>query len=260
MKTPISKEEFIEMKAFYERMNKPHTFERQGNSITLKVNGTQFYSATGEGLPINQVGFITKIKHHVLRNNLQETIKPNYTNADDIKYFGYSFVKPGFERECIALDIRSAYWTAALKDGFITNALYEEGNLKDKRVRLASLGSFAKIKWSYGFKNKKEAVKQEIKPQFPHVFFNQANTIAEIMDVCRISVGKDYVFHWTDGIYITSAKALDICKEIIEEYGFTFKEPEIVPIRRTRNSFEVKTKKWVKEGKEGFGAPFFMPC
>lgn len=227
------KEELVDMLRFYRSINKPYKYIRSGSSISVLINNKEYYYYSIDGsagtLPLNQLYFIGKVKRHIEINKLIN-IKPNYKDTKKIKYFDYSrSIKAGtILHDCFSLDIKSAYWTSAHKEGFINENLFNEGNINDKRIRLASLGSFAKIKWNYTFDGAKELFTHQEKPQYPHVFFNNANNIANLMSKCQKAVNGDYIIHWVDGITVKTEKAINICKAIIEDYGYIYKPIETI--------------------------------
>lgn len=255
--------ELINKLNFYIDTGQKYSYERAGQSVTLTPeNGVPYYSHTlgfnttnkkdkkNTKLPKNETYFINKVKTHIENNKLYKKIKPNYTNQDDIKFFDYNreirendvYTRPR------SIDVVKAYFSSSLMEGWITQELFDEGLTKDKRIMLAALGHWAKRtdKWKFDGKNEKPL--PTIEPKYPHVFFNQANTIFKIMEECKNAIGDKFLFYWTDGVYVADQYAADICSNIIFINGFSSKETALISIKRTEKSFI--SKEWNKDDKK----------
>ena len=245
---------------FYAELGKEYYYERSGNSIELHVNGLIYHSNTLETekakaknkLPPEEVYFISRVKKYIVNNGLHKLIEPNYANQSDIKFFDYnrtihdgdSFIHP------YSIDIVKAYWYSGYLDGFLSDELFNDGLSMDKRIRLASLGSFAKRVDRYRFNGSEEKMIGTKEPRYPHIFFNQANTIYMIMDKCKRAVGSDFLFYWTDGIYVKTKEASDICSDIIIKHGFESEIKRLMSI--SRDSIQFVAKEYVVDkGKRG---------
>lgn len=244
----LSYREVLEMIDFYYDCGIKYEFDRCGNSIRLYKNGIVYYACTLETggnkrsdvtLPISQVAFINKVKRYIENNNIHKRVKPNYKSTKKIKFFDYNkdielgeiFDNPH------SVDISKAYWYGAYKDRFINDDLFEEGLKMDKRIRLASLGSFARRMDRYVFDGKTEKIAKTIEPKFPHIFFNQANTIYKIMEKCKKAAGDNFLFYWTDGIYVKNKASVEICEKIITAAGFNWVTQKLVAISREPMAF-----------------------
>ena len=245
MNTAIPYKDLIDMVSFYCDIGVKYIYERAGSSVLLKVNGITYYSSSIENpkdrLPVKQIYFIAKVKKHILKHNLCKKISPNYKNEDLIKYFHYNKkIKVGENlKNTYSIDIEKAYWVSALQQGFITNELYQEGLKVDKKIRISCLGTFAKQKHIYHFNGKNEIYDGCTMPQYPHVFFNQANAIYGIMEKCRRAIGDKHLFYWTDGIYVKGKQAAEICEKTIADFGFGYTTTELVNIERSDVGFIV---------------------
>ena len=162
---------------YFERMGKPFTLTLQGNSRVLDCSGIKWYcySVRARGkekyedrLPTNEIGFISKVKKHIIENGLDSGVPKSYESKDEIKFIDYNkgiAIGSKFSR-CFCIDINSAYWDAAKMFGYITEGLHKEGLTKDKRVRLACLGTFAKVISTIEFDGVKETFLDDILPDY----------------------------------------------------------------------------------------------
>ncbi len=253
-KYKVSYKEFIERTELLSQIGNKYTYHRSGDSIMLFTNGICLYTSVLETerkrnssspddrqLPPNELYFIVKVKKHIEKNGLCKRIKPNYKDRWRIKFFDYNKgIEAGerFTKGVYSVDITKAYWRSAYLEGWIDAKLYEEGLDIDKRVRLASLGSFAKEVDVYEFDGREERLKQTIKPKYPHVFFNQANTVYGLMREC---VGgllpEEFLFYWTDGMYVVGKDSAEQCARVLERHDYGCKITKLIGVERTESAF-----------------------
>ena len=232
----------------------PYSIKRFGYSTTIETKNEHLYACTLELpkehtdkndkkpdlLPRNQLYFISKVKQYIDENELYKKIKPNYTDQSKIKFFDHNEnISAGqvFKRP-YSIDITKAYWYAAFNEGWLSQELFDEGLTMDKRIRLASLGSYAKQVDEIKFNGKSEKWMPTKEPKYPHVFFNQANTVFKVMEICKSQIFKPYfLFYWTDGIYVTCKEAADDCAKIININKFIYKVERPIKIERTPSAF-----------------------
>lgn len=244
--------EMIKDMEFYQSIGLPYKMERSGSSVVLYINGVKYYASSVNGnngvtLPFDQVKFISKVKRYILKNNLVKKIKRNYRSLKQITYMAVNHevtVGEVFDN-AYSVDISGAYWASAYKEGWLSEELYNEGLTMDKRIRLASLGTFAKRIYQYSFNGKTEKMTGVSVPPHPHVFFNQAHRIHTIMQACMAVSRVEFLFYWTDGIYLSSYEGAKKCEKILEDAGYGFLTTKLVRIIRTNSGFTVeeKTKK-----------------
>lgn len=244
--------EMIKDMEFYQSIGLPYRMERSGHSVAMYVNGVKYYASSvngnkGDMLPFDQVKFISKVKRYILKNNLVKKIKRNYRSLKQITYMAVNpevTVGEVFDT-AYSVDISGAYWASAYKEGWLSEELYHEGLTMDKRIRLASLGTFAKRVYQYEFDGKTEKMKNVTVPPHPHVFFNQAHTIHTIMTACMAISSVEFLFYWTDGIYLSTYEGAKRCEQILEDAGYRYLTTKLVRIIRTNSGFTVeeKTKK-----------------
>lgn len=244
----VTKEQFNQLRNFYKDVK--YRIVKDGSTYKLYAPAGEYYyiDIDGDGgFPINQLSFIPKVKRSII------IPKKNYKAESEIKYFSYADLKAGTKlKNCFALDIKNAYWQAAFNEGTIRKDIFEEGQLKDKRIRLASLGSFAKARYDYTIYKGRESFDGEHKPEHSHVFFNQANTISKIMAKCRTEANGSFIIGWVDMIVCRTDKALNKCAEIIADNGFNYKTYIVNSIERTPTGI-------VFDNNTPDSKPFYLP-
>ena len=251
----ISYKAMMERVDFYYYRGIPYKIERSGQSIYLDCRGVSYYTTVIDAgkasrLPIAEIGFIRRVKQYIIRNEFHESVAPNYKDRDKIKFFDFNRAIPfnvTFKKP-YSVDIKSAYWDSAYKQGILSDALYAEGSTMDKKIRLASLGTFAKKKHMYEFDGKEEKLMKTIEPSHPHVFFNQANTVFKLMEKCKKAIGQDYLFYWTDGIYVKTKDAAKICEQILTEATFRYETEQLISAKRTTEGFVISEWRMTEEG------------
>lgn len=230
---PINKEYYLKRKKYCIDNKIPYVLTRQGNSKILSACGIDwfYYSARNksEMLPSNEINFIGRVKKYIVKNNLHETIPILYKDKDNIKFIDYNrrvCVGEVFN-DCYCVDINSAYWTSALTMGYINEKIYMDGLTKDKRIRLACLGTFAKTVDTYEFDGENEEYKGSTPALAEHVFFNQAYKIYRCMNDCKKAIKNDFLFYWTDCVYAKDEQSLAKCIEIMANHGFDSKVDKV---------------------------------
>lgn len=249
--------ELMEVMKMFQSLGKPYEYYRSGSSNLLKSSSMEYYchnvpKTDKRNLPIREVNFIQKTRLHILKNELHLKIPPSYSDVSDVKFIDYNEAIPIGKKinNVYMIDIKSAYWDSALMEGFISTALWDEGNLKNKGIRLASLGSWAKVIRKWGFDGKKETFLGETKPEFPHIFFNCANRIYKCMDECKQTLGKDFLFYWTDCVYFTGSENIDTVVDLMSYFGFRCKVDKCYSGFRTHDCISIKKNKEDEESKE----------
>jgi len=232
----VNKDEFKARLDMASYNKQPYELLIQGNSKTLNLSdGSSYYlyslrrsldtdkiDLSSDRLPANEIYFIGKVKNYIIDNGFHKSIGKNYNHKDMIKFISYNEnIGVGeFFDDSYCIDITVAYWRSAYNQGYLSKSLYEKGLTVDKRVRLACLGTFAKTVSVINFDGENEYFGNDIKPKFEHVFFNAANLIYKCMNACRKAVKDDFIFYWTDCVYVKNKEAVDICKGVMIEHGF----------------------------------------
>lgn len=247
----LDKKQFEARQDYYFETKTPYVLELQGNSRALKVGNIVWYCYSPKGkvkngkkpdkLPANEIGFISVVKRHIKDNGLHLSIAPTYENESDIKFIDVNknLGAGEFFDNCYCIDINSAYWDSARHFGYINDALHTEGLKKDKRVRLACLGTFAKTVDILVFDGTEEKVMPPILPEAPEVFYNPANRIYQCMDDCKKAMKEDFLFYWTDCVYVKTKEAVNACKKIMKEHGFNSKIDFVERVICTTGCIEV---------------------
>jgi hypothetical protein len=257
----LSKKEYYQKADFYQKLGLPFIVERCGNSNRLKFGGQEFYyyaavkrnTETGEieqnKMPISQIHFISEVKSYITKNNLHEIVPKNYKDINDIRFIGWNQKRKTGDayNDCYCVDISGAYWNSAYMQGYINKTLYDKGQTVDKRIRLACLGTFAKVSYIWKCDNGEMILDDLKRPTHPQVFFNCANHIYLLMNECKNAVEDDFLFFWTDCINVRTKESLTVCENILKKNGFKYKSQELDYVRFTDKAILVGGKNGKKE-------------
>lgn len=233
----------LKMKGNFLYNNKePFVMIKCGNSYELKsnvFNGKAFK----RGFTVSDVGFIKRIKNYVLKNEIAlKFIDTNY-KASGIQYIKVNHYKAGtILNDLCYIDIDSAYWTTAYMLGVISKSIYTDGLDVKKPVRLAALGSLAKVKevWAYdGDKFEKKPSIRSVETE--NIWFAICKKVSDVMNEVARELKEDFVFYWVDGIYVSNKpKVVQKVISIFQKHGY-FSKSELIPeIRFFQDGFEVQ--------------------
>jgi hypothetical protein len=153
---------------------------------------------------------------------------------ENLIYFQHDFKKEASFDKVMNIDLKSAYATILLRDGFITKETYEYLEGCNKRERLASVGMLASQKRIFYYKNGIPTDHDTIKSKTAGIFFHCVKKTYEIMSRLKMICGNKYLFTWVDGIYFApDEEVLSNCLEELSNYSFNFKTEVLT-------NFEVK--------------------
>ena len=191
-------------------------------------------------------GIYDKIKKEVSGKPIE------YIEPSELKYYqtGFNFDKIYLD-EISNVDLKSAYATILLNDGFISEGLYKELHRIGKNERLAVVGMLASRKKVFEFNHKGVIVNYyDIVNPLSNYFYHCVKKTFAVMDNCKHLLGKNYLFSWVDSVYFGGGEFLaDLVIDSIEE------EFKIKSTYQKLFNFEVKSfdnvykVKYLKEGK-----------
>lgn len=186
--------------------------------------------------------FIKKLKDYVTQN-----------------FSGYYFDKPiqyikqnkkmtfnkWYRNEVYEIDLKAAYWNFALKNGFISQEIYNEGLTVDKNIRLMALGSLAKTITTFdykGFDLINEPLhdnSEQTRGIFLKVAYDTGNAMNELMKCLN---SEDVFFYWVDAIFFKGKKNKEKIEQMILKMGLDYKIVPIKKIMRKENKILVVDK------------------
>lgn len=154
--------------------------------------------------------FIRSVRQHILKNEIYSDPKftENQLFPEDVHYIKVARVPIGktFDNVC-EVDINQAYWETAYLLGIVDEKIYRTGSKGNisKQARLTALGSLAKKTYLHHFKGVKlieTSVNRE--PLLENLWFTICKRVSDVMHEVIEAVGKDFIFYWVDGIYMTN--------------------------------------------------------
>lgn len=145
-------------------------------------------------------------------------------SSHNLIYFQHDFINDIFVDEVINIDLRSAYATILVNDGFISMETFQYLAQCNKKERLAAVGMLASRKRIFQYKKGQPIKQTEIVNPKAGIFFHAVKKTYEIMTKLKQIAGSNYLFTWVDGIYILPDKDsyFDIIKEL-GNYNIDFK-------------------------------------
>jgi hypothetical protein len=170
--------------------------------------------------------------------------------SDDITYMESNVTLKGKRMDSVVeIDINHAYWKTAHMLGVISDELYQEGADDSKGIgkiaRLVALGALAKKKTYYqivGGKMVKQTVERSELTE--NIWFTICFNVSRVMQETAVSLDKDYLFYWVDGIYVKNdPEAVDLAVSIFNSNGYSVKKKEIHKIDFDEDHFTVYNSK-----------------
>lgn len=138
--------------------------------------------------------------------------------------------KNGWEpKKCkavINIDISKAYASCLLNSGLIKPNTFQFLNSLRKYERLPAVGMIAKRGIVYRY-NQGECISfDKVEGEWTQIFFYIIAQVNSVMQDCQRIAGKDYCFHWVDGIFVDhridkqKLKDIELC---LEDAGYSYK-------------------------------------
>ena len=177
-----------------------------------------------------------KVRQDVINSELGQRIMKTDFNTIN---FG---VNDNFEsfrnKHILNIDISSAYVHAIYNAGLITAETFGYLQTLKKSERLPALGMLASSYTKFFYEDGK--CKEYVAHREPtaNVFFMLIQEVNDVMEECRWVLGKDYIFHWVDGIFFdkeTSTKKVRQVEKILEENNFPYKYESVRDFEFSKN-------------------------
>lgn len=230
---------------------------------TLKLQSNYYGNISSKGnkkIPPMELGFIRRVKNHILKHQIYANFISNFYYPEDIDYV--SIMKHGKSvkmDDVIEIDIDEAYWKTAHILNVISDHLYEEGKKSNGKIsklgRLISLGSLAKKKTIYSFKGSR-LIKKETQRSLTteNIWYSICKRLSDVMNEAKQIAGKDFIMYWVDGIYVKNDPEL-IAKiqKCFVKYGYDVKFRENLSVKYTEDRIFVQDQTTKKE------RSFFIP-
>jgi hypothetical protein len=168
--------------------------------------------------------FVNKVLCHVERKIKNNKLIIKDYHSTKIDYFDVGLKKYGTYKNCVELDIDSAYWETAYKLNVISRDIYREGLKLPKKVRLMALGILAKKTTVYKFDGKEMKRMPVIENKKTKYFWNQiCKHVADVMITISAGINEgSYLFYWVDAVFIKK-ESLKETQEIITGCGYKYK-------------------------------------
>jgi len=146
-------------------------------------------------------------------------------NKYDLEYFSTDIVGSIFKRQAYLVDIKSAYATILLNDGFITEKTFNYINSLPKKDRLAAVGMLASQKNKFNFVGKELISIERIQNPLQNYFWYCVKRTSELMNEIREE--NKTLFFWVDGIYFQTLKESRAAQEFLKREKYKFSEKKL---------------------------------
>lgn len=202
----------------------PHIMTVTGGSTTVKIDDGPALVFSSVDLTPYELGFIGMVKREVISaaENLRlPERKPTF-------YHIYPFRPAGGPHTLTEVDISSAYWDTAFREGLLSPRVFEAGERVRKPVRLIALGAAAAVRRTFIFDGKEYTdATEETNEWGRRAYFYVASKVSGLCrQVCDTIPGAA-VLYWVDAVVCLPAYA-DQVKRLFFEAGFTFKTKPLI--------------------------------
>ena len=209
-------------------------FEVKKTSMTIKFftryGDFEFTTVDENSLPQSELFFIKKVKDYCENLNLNFEV-----DRSQIKYIHLPrFVAGRRFENFYEIDLSSAYWNFAYKEGILSESIYKQG--KDgyinsrgefrtisKRTRLASLGALAKLTQHLIFDGEKWHVGKLDESPKANYFFRVAEMTGEVMQQLQILLREGFILFWVDAVFLDK-DYLQIVENYLTEKNLPYKK------------------------------------
>jgi len=234
---------FAEIEPLLKSFNKPFRVSVSNNTVTYTMDN-DVYVCSSSKLKKSDLGFLSKVKSDV-SGNVSE-VQYIFDEDDVILYNGWGSLPDGTYTDLIEVDINSAYWRCAYLNGYISKDIYEEGNEKDKKVRLASLGALATNKSIYTYNPKTGRFDYEFEesinsknPVLSSVFFKCAYDVGNMLNECMELLKTKYLLYWVDAV-IVKDYTKDFVIDFFNKNGYECKVKDLKEVTVETNEHGVR--------------------
>lgn len=216
-----------------EKNGKPFRLNETTLTAELICRYGVFKWAKNSNLKNNELAFIRQ-----LSNYGKKLIQPQNIDKSKIRYIDISR-KFQTISDCWEIDLNSAYWEIAYKDGYLTEEIYNKGKTVSKFARLVALGNLAKVIYHLNFDGKEYNFEGTTETETANIFFNSCLKTSEIMQKLKYLTFDDFLFFWVDAIFVKSEDAKNRVENYLEGFDIPFKIRKIDKIVSTNKVYEV---------------------
>ena len=245
----LQKASTIHKKAMYlNYLGKKFTLIKINNTFKLK---SEYFgdlnSAAKRKIPPIELGFIKRVKNHIINNKVHDQFIDKFYSPSDIDYVAIKKRNPDISfDDVIEIDIDEAYWKTALLLNVISQDLYIEGSKDNKKIskmgRLICLGSLAKKEERYHFNGKQLRKREVVRSVLTeNIWYTICKRISDVMTEAEKIAGEDFIMYWVDGIYLRNdpEKVRDIIK-MFNESGYDIKQQTNLAVNYSENQIHIE--------------------
>jgi len=259
--TKVQKSFTIIKKALYlQKIGKEFTLSKINNSFKLK---SEYFgnltSSSDRKLPAIELGYIKRVRNHIMKNFIYENFIENLYYPKDIDYVDVDKKAPDIIIEdVIEIDIDEAYHRTAFLLKVIPEDLYKEGSKETGKIsklgRLIALGSLARKEDKYRFEGgrlRKETIRSQLTE---NVWYSICKRVADLMQEAKEIAGNDFILYWVDGIYVVNKpEVVDKIIKLFAQFDYEIKTRDNLSVKYTNDQILITDNNTNKT------RPFFIP-
>lgn len=187
------------------------------------------------------------LKDMKTKNNLDEILQGDFKK---VNYDSKNGLRPFRAKECINIDISSAYATTLANHGLISKKTFDFIQKLKKFERLPAIGMLARKSMVFTYEGGKCVDTDIDLSKDAQVFYFLIQKVEEAMQAARVIADEHYIFHWVDGIFLDSStdeKKLKQIELVFKKYNYDIKYEKIEDIHIWRENDDI----WVDMIKNG---------
>lgn len=230
-------------KLFSEVLKEPFVLKRSRETSYLTSPNMGNYMATNTLIPFAEVGYIRQVKEHIIATKKYEDVPK--VSKSEVGYFKYNnkLEVGNVFKKCYEVDLSHAYWEIANDLGLLKHDIYVKASQINpdtdkpyigRGTRLACIGALARRRRIYTFDGKKTTLRRERSPITRHIWDYISLQINKIMIKCSKAVKNDFIFFWSDAIFVTDKAALKLVSRTLDnaKRGYKVRKIQYIEVKQ----------------------------
>ncbi len=203
----------------------PHRLIYTNNSVRVQI-GENDIVFSNKLISMRDLGFIGRCKDDVIKNSEILHIPERHP----IFYKIYP-MKYGHYCELYEIDISSAFWDTAFREGIISERIFLQGETVKKDVRLMAFGAAATVRRTFDFDGRQYvSAGEEVNDAGRRAYFYVASRVVSAMrEVCEAIPGQACLY-WVDAIVCTPQYKDYVCGRLFSQ-GWQIKTKRLTDCR-----------------------------
>lgn len=226
----------------YDRLGIPYKI-KQGTYTTTLESGMGKFKFFSNDFPKRVFVAANMIKKDVKDSFKSPEImntkhmKTNYGSSDNIQNI--------ITTDVLNIDLSGAYVQALWHTGIITERTYQYLLKLPKMERLPAIGMLATSYVELYYENGKCTKFAPHRAETSEIFFHLIDEINFVMKDIEYMLGKDYIFHWVDGVFFKKETHKNVIKNIEDfllelDYPFKYELVDTFKVRKQEDVIRIE--------------------